>query len=44
VPHVVSGIVHDVNVREADHRDDKDAERHGESRLRNPANIGDGNW
>jgi hypothetical protein len=31
VPHIVTGVMKDVDVRETDHPDDKDAERQGQN-------------
>src|SRR4051812_43097911 len=37
--HIVRGVVHDVDVREADHADDEDAEHHSHQGLRKPPHL-----
>lgn len=39
MPHVVRGIVNDVDVREADHADDEKAQRHRQQTLKNNARL-----
>lgn len=42
MPHVVRGVVNDVDVRKHDHADDKKAQRHRHETLENDACLGAG--
>jgi hypothetical protein len=43
MPHVVSGVVENVDMRKADHSDDEKSKRHGQNGLDKPAGDAAGN-
>ena len=43
MPHIVRGVMDNVDMREADHADNKQTERHGQDSLKNDASFRGGN-